>query len=104
MSLNRTEQRVFDYLMGHPDERQHWVSKVQSIAAAGGEAHAMTMRLEAELGRYLKERSEMVPALRDLAQHEGAARTSLRNLAEHMTRLWVAPRPKKKPPGQEPAV
>jgi hypothetical protein len=35
----------------------------------------------------------VVPQFRDHARHEGLARTSLRNLAEHCLRLWVAPRP-----------
>ena len=95
MSLNRTEQRMFDYLMGHPDERQHWLGKVQSIAAAVGDPHAAATRLEVELSYYLKERSGVVPKLRDLEPREGVGRTSLRNLAEHLLRLWVAPRPKK---------
>jgi len=96
MSLNRTEQRMFDYLMGHPDERQHWLGKVQSIAVAQGDPHAAATRLEVELSHYLKERSGVVPRLRDLEPREGAGRTSLRNLAEHLLRLWVAPRPKPK--------
>jgi len=96
MSLNRTEQRMFDYLMGHPDERQHWLGKVQSIAAAVGDPHAAATRLEVELSYYLKERSGVVPKLRDLEPREGVGRTSLRNLAEHLLRLWVAPRPKPK--------
>ena len=37
----------------------------------------------------------MVPVFKDAARHEGLQRTSMKNLAEHLLRLWVAPRPKK---------
>jgi len=92
MSLNRIEQRLFDYILGHPDERQFWLGKVQTIAGTG-DRHTAATRLEAELWRYHEERSAVVPQFRDHARREGMARTSLRNLAEHCLRLWVAPRP-----------
>ena len=98
MSLNRTEQRVFDYVRGHPEERQYWQNKVQSIAGGVEDPHAATLRLEVELWHYYKERSGVVPELREAAAREGLARTSLKNLAEHMLRLWVALRPKKSAP------
>ena len=94
MSLNRTEQRIFDYIQGHPDERQYWQNKVQSISAGQPDPHAAALRIDAELWRYYTERSGVVPALRDQARHEGAGRTSMKNLAEHLLRLWVAPKPK----------
>ena len=93
VSLNRTELRVFDYIQGHPEERQYWQNKVQSIAA-GGDTHVAASRLEGELWHYYKERSAVVPAIRDAVAREGLARTSMKNLAEHFLRLWVAPRPK----------
>jgi hypothetical protein len=100
VSLNRTEQRVFDYILGHPEERQYWQNKVQSIAAGLPDPHAAALRIEAELWRYYTERSGVVPALRDHARHEGPGRTSMKNLAEHLHRLWVAPKPKPAvPPG-----
>ena len=98
MSLNRTEQRVFDYLQGHPEERQFWQTKVQSIAAALVDPHVAAHRLESELWHYYKERSAVVPAFRDAVAREGRGRTSMKNLAEHLLRLWVTPRPKPKPP------
>ena len=97
VSLNRTEQRIFDYIQGHPEERQYWQNKVQSIAAAEGDPHAAARRLEAELWHYYKERSGVVPDFREVVAREGLSRTSMRNLAEHFLRLWVAPRPKKPP-------
>ena len=42
-----------------------------------------------------EERSQVVPVLRQWVQSEGRARTSMRNLAEYMIRLWVPPVPKK---------
>jgi len=95
VSLNRTEQRVFDYIQGHAEERHYWQNKVQSIAAALVEPHAAAHRLESELWHYYKERSAVVRDFRDAVAREGLARTSMKNLAEHFLRLWVAPRPKK---------
>ncbi len=103
MSLNRTEQRVFDYILGHAEERQYWQNKVQSIAAALVDPHAAAHRLESELWNYYKERSAVVPDFRDAVGREGLGRTSMKNLAEHLQRLWVAPRAKK-PPAAGPAA
>ena len=94
VSLNRTEQRIFDYIQGHADERHYWQNKVQSISAGLPDPHAAALRIEPELWRYYTERSGVVPVLREHARHEGAARTSMKNLAEHLLRLWVAPKPK----------
>jgi len=95
MSLNRSEQRLFEYVQRHPEERQHWQAKVQKLAAAVQDPHEAARRLEGEMWRYYEERSTVVPALREVAQREGMQRTSMKNLAEHLLRLWVAPRPKK---------
>ncbi|PTX92487.1 hypothetical protein [Opitutus sp. ER46] len=97
MSLNRSEQRVFDYLQGHAEERQFWVSKVQSICRGEREDAAAVLRIEPELWAYYQERSVVVPVFREAARHEGPQRTSMKNLAELLVRLWVEPRPKKKP-------
>jgi hypothetical protein len=43
------------------------------------------------------ERSGVVPAFREAIAHEGAQRTSMKNLAELALRLWVEPKPKKNP-------
>ncbi len=95
MSLNRSEQRVFDYLQGHAEERHYWLGKVQTIAAAAEDPHAAAIRLDADLWRYYEERSAVVPVFKEAARHEGLKRISMKNLAEHLLRLWVAPRPKK---------
>ncbi len=56
------------------------------------------MRLEPELWRYYVERSEVVALFKEAVRHEGLGRTSMRNLAELLIRLWTEPRPKKKNP------
>ena len=98
MSLNRAEQRLFDYIQGHAEERQYWHDKVQSIARQLGDPHAAAVRIEADLWHYHRERSGIVPELRAAAAREGMARTSMRNLAEYMLRLWAPPPPKKPAP------
>ncbi len=95
MSLNRTEQMLFDYVQHHPDERQHWSGKVLSITARVPDRHAAATELEGDLWRYFEERSAVVEPFRSLARREGLQRTSLRNLAEYLLRLWVAPKPKR---------
>jgi hypothetical protein len=96
MSLNRAEQRVFDYLQGHRDERQFWEAKVRGAAAGSEDIHAVANRLDGELWRYHVERSAVVEPFRSAARSEGTARTSMKNLAELLIRLWTEPRPKKK--------
>ena len=97
MSLNRSEQRIEDYLQGHKDERQFWMTKVQSIFARELDVGVAASRIEAELWRYYVERSSVVPEFKQAARHEGLARTSMRNLADHLIRLWTEPRKKPKP-------
>jgi hypothetical protein len=94
MSLNRTEQRLFDYIWANAEERQYWQTKVQTIAAGAGDPHAAPARIDTELWHYYRERSGIVADLREAAQREGPARTSMKNLAEFLLRQWVAPRPK----------
>jgi hypothetical protein len=94
MSLNRPEQRVFDYLQGHPDERHYWVGKVQTVYRAADDQHAAAMRLDSELWRYYEERSAVASPFKEAAQLEGLKRTSMRNLAELLIRLWTEPRRK----------
>ena len=96
MSLNRSEQRIFDYLQRHPDERQFWQGKFQRLSKEVADEHLVAERLEPELWRYYLERSSVVPALREAASHESRARISMKNLAELLQRLWVEPRPKKR--------
>jgi len=94
MSLNRTEQRAFDYISANAEERHYWQNKVQTIARDAVDPHVAAIRIDTELWHYYRERSGIVPELREAAQREGLARTSMKNLAEHLLRLWVAPRPK----------
>jgi hypothetical protein len=95
MSLNRSEQRLFDYVQAHPEERHHWEAKVRNIDAAMRDPHAAANRLESELWRYYQERNSVVPALREVALREGMQKTSMKNLAEYLLRLWAPPRIKK---------
>lgn len=98
MSLNRCEQRVFDYWQSHRDERQFWQEKVRALAKSSADDHVAAARLDGELWRYYQERSAVVPVFKEAVRHEGMKRTSLKNLAELVLRLWVEPRPKKKAP------
>lgn len=96
MSLNRCEQRIFDYLQSQRDEREFWQGKVRGTVKTAGDDFAATAQLEPELWRYYQERSGVVPVFKDAARHEGLRRTSMKNLAELMIRLWTEPRPKPK--------
>jgi hypothetical protein len=89
MSLNQTEQRVFDYLQAQPDEKRHWHDKVVGLSARARDPHVAALELEAELWRYLEERSAVASPFREVAQREGLRRISLRNLAEYLLRLWA---------------
>ncbi len=97
MSLNRCEQRIFDYLQRHPDERHFWLGKFQRAAKEAANEQIAVERLEPELWRYYQERSAVVPIFKEAAHHEGLRRTSMKSLAELLLRLWIEPRPKQKP-------
>jgi len=97
MSLNRSEQRIFDYWQSHADERHFWQDKVRGIAKHTEDDHVAASRLEPELWSYYLERSAVASPFREAAQSEGLRRTSMKNLAELLLRLWLEPRPKKKP-------
>jgi hypothetical protein len=96
MSLNRCEQRVFDYLQSHPDERHHWRGKFQRVTKDAVDERVAVEQLEVELWRYHQERSAVVPLFKEAAAQEGLKRTSMKNLAELLLRLWTEPKPKKK--------
>src|SRR4051812_964653 len=96
MSLNRCEQRIYDYLQRHPDERHYWQGKFQRAAKAAVDERIAVEQLEPELWQYYKERSAVAPVFKEAAQIEGLQRTSMKNLAELLIRLWVEPRPQKK--------
>lgn len=98
MSLNRCEQMVFDYLQGHPEERQYWQGKVRGAVQASPDPHLAADRLQSDLWAYVVERSAVVEPFRSTAQREGLRRTSMRNLAEYLIRLWTEPRPKRRAP------
>jgi hypothetical protein len=89
MSLNRTEQRVFDYLQAQPDEKRYWHDKVCGVSQRARDPHVAALELEGDLWRYLEERSSVVASFREIAQREGLQRISLRNLAEYLLRLWA---------------
>ncbi len=97
VSLNRLEQSLFDYVQKHPEERHHWLQKVRAVSARATDPHAASLQLDAELWYYLSERAAVVAELRQALQPTPARRISLRNLAEHLIRLWAPPRAKPKP-------
>jgi hypothetical protein len=96
MSLNRCEQRIFDYLQSHPDERHYWQGKFQRAAKATNDERVAIEQLEPELWRYYTERSVVASPFKEAAVTEGLRRTSMKNLAELLMRLWTEPKPKKK--------
>ena len=97
MSLNRCEQRTFDYIQSQVDEGHFWKEKVQKISSSAPGDHQAATVLEMELWRYHVERSAVVASFREGAPAGGWQRTSMRNLAELLLRLWTQPKPKRKP-------
>jgi hypothetical protein len=97
MSLNRAELVLYDYIRSHPDERQHFEHKVRAIVAGADEAAKAVARLDSELWRYFEERRTLVPALHGAVPSSGPQRTSMKNLAEFLIRLWIQPKPAKPP-------
>lgn len=102
MSLNRAEQMVFDYLQRAPDEKRHWEEKVRALSARARDPHQAALELEGELWLYFEERSAVVSPFKETAQLEGLRRTSLRNLAEHLLRLWAPVKARPRAEGEEP--
>ena len=98
VSLNRCEQLLFDYLEKHPEERQYWMHKVRQAADLCADPHAASLRLDTDLWFYFRERAAIVPVLKDFARSQGQERTSMRNLAEYLLRLWAPQKPKRKGP------
>ena len=93
MSLNRGEQLVFDYLNANPEEKSYWMDKVRA-AGRLTDAHAASSSLADALWSYYEERAGVAAPFRERVRHEGLQRTSMRNLAELLLRLWVPPKPK----------
>ncbi len=99
MSLNRCEQRIFDYLQSHPDERQHWQTKFRVVAKSTLDQHLAANQLAGDLWRYYEERSAVAQPFKDAVRTEGLQRTSMKNLAELLLRLWTEPRKQPRPAG-----
>jgi hypothetical protein len=95
MSLNRSEQMLYDYVQGQREERQHLQNKVRGIVAESVEIPSAVARIDAELWRYYLERSEVTPIFITAARSYGLKRTSMKNLAEYLVRIWTEPRPRK---------
>jgi hypothetical protein len=95
MSLNRIEQLLYSYMQGSREERHYWHNKVQMIVRESADIPASVSRIDAELWRYYLERSEVAPVFMADTRAYGKRRTSMKNLAEHLIRLWTEPRPKK---------
>jgi hypothetical protein len=94
VSLNRFEQTLYDYVKGHPDERQYWQDKVRAILADSIDIPAGVARVDAELWRYYEERHSVVPDFGGKDRVSGLRRTSMKNLSELLIRLWTDPKPK----------
>ena len=95
MSLNSCEQRVFDYLELKPEERNYWFEKVRHLTVKSVSKEASIQRLDSDLWNYYVERCNVVSQFKEAARLEGLNRTSMRNLAELLTRVWVEPVVKK---------
>jgi hypothetical protein len=98
MSLNRSEQMLYEYVQGQTEERQHWQNKVRGLVAQSPDMPAAIARIDAELWRYYLERSEVAQVFIAAARTYGLKRTSMKNLAEYLVRLWTEPRPRKPAP------
>jgi hypothetical protein len=86
---------LYDYVQGQGEERQYWRDKVHSIVRELPDAAAAAARLDSELWRYYLERSEVAPVFIASARAHGLKRTSMKNLAEYLIRMWTEPRPKR---------
>ena len=94
VSLNRTEQMLYAYVLKRPEERQYWREKVRALAAGLDGASGTVSKLDAELWRYYLERSAVEPAFKADIRAYGARKTSMKNLAEYLVRLWTDPKPR----------
>jgi len=98
VSLNRSEQQLFEYIERNREERQFWEQKVRGFDAKIPDRAVATRSIEGELWRYFVERSAVVPQFMQAAEREGLRRMSMQNLAEHLLRIWGKPRVVKRPP------
>ena len=90
MSLNRVEQMLFDYLQRHAEERHFWQAKVHELMQKTENDFAAATALADGLRMYYEERCRVVPLFHEASAREGLRRISLRNLAEHLMRIWGA--------------
>lgn len=97
VSLNRSEQQIYEYIEANREERHFWEYKVRGYASKSPELSEAARQIEGELWRYYLERSAVVPDFKRIAEREGLRRVSFRNLAEYLLRLWVPPRQAKRP-------
>jgi hypothetical protein len=95
---------IYDYLQGHPEERHFWQEKVRSAAKNSADDHAAADRLQGDLWAYYVERSAVAEPFKDTVRREGLQRTSMRNLAEYLIRLWTVPRAKPKRADEAPRL
>ncbi len=102
MSLNHAEKLVYDYLHAQPDELRHWQGVVRREATRETDLHAAATWLDGALWRYYAERAEVAEPFRGVARREGLTRTSMRNLAELLIRLGIAPSAQPPKPAGEP--
>jgi len=98
VSLNRSEQQLFEYIESNRDERQFWEYKVRGFNAQSALRSEAARLIEGELWRYYKERAGVVPKFKQLAEREGLLRVSMLNLAEYLLRVWVPLPPQAKKP------
>ena len=99
MSLNRSEQQVFEYIEENREERHFWQQKVRGYHATSARDEAAALLIERDLWRYWVERSAVVPEFKQQVERDGLRRVSMRNLSEYLLRIWTEPRPRpKKPP------
>jgi len=96
VSLNRSEQQLFEYIQANRDERHFWEYKVREFDAKCPEKSEAVRLIERELGRYFVERSGVVRSFKEVAAREGLRPVSLKNLAEYVLRMWAPPRPVKR--------
>jgi hypothetical protein len=96
VSLNPNEQQIWDYIQKFPEERQHWLNKVQRLCSSAVGGSSAIASIEIELWNYYVERANVVPIFREQARREGLQRTSMRNLSEYLVRIWTEPIAKKK--------
>jgi hypothetical protein len=94
MSLNRAEQRLFDYIQSRTEEVRYWRERVLEIDRQPVTRETLSRQLADDLSSYFEERSRHEVELRQEAG-EAPRRVSLRNLAEYLLNTWPPPRPKR---------